>query len=104
VSGKLLAYFYPSTENNNVPANRIDRQLLKARVLSVRDGMARARIDGSMRMKHTFYHKDDNNFVEAGIVGYMDFDPRTKRICAFQLTTEDARYGGRPFGVVVRNE
>jgi len=37
-AGRLLTYFYPQTENNDVTTNRIDEQSLTARIVSVRGG------------------------------------------------------------------
>src|SRR5262245_47540261 len=45
VSKRILTYFYPQTENNNAPTNRIEKQSLRARVLSVKDGVVQARLD-----------------------------------------------------------
>jgi hypothetical protein len=64
----------------------------------------RARLDGAVKMKHPFYHKDDNNFVGATVVGILDYAQATKKIHAFQLTTDKATYGRTTFGVVVRSE
>ena len=102
MTAKVLTHFYPSTENNNVATNRIDEQSLKATVLSTQDGVVRARLDGHMKMKHPFYHRDDNNFVEATIVGILEFEPG-KRILTLQLATVKATYGRTAFGVVVRS-
>jgi hypothetical protein len=106
LAGRLLTRFYPTTENNDLSTNRIDRQALRATVLSVRDGIVRARIGGSLKMKHAFYpHRDDQNSVEAKIIGYMDFEQARPRILSLRLVTEEATYGGksRHFGVAVRS-
>jgi hypothetical protein len=102
VTAKVLTRFYPSTENNNVSTNRIDEQSLKATVLSIQDGVVRARLDGRLKMKHSFYHRDDDNFVDATIVGLLEFEPG-KKIHSLQLATVTAIYGRTAFGVVVRS-
>jgi len=102
VAAKVLRHFYPSTENNDVSRNRIDRQELKATVVSVKGGIARARLDGSLRMKHTFYHRDDDNFVDATLLGFLDIDTSTGRLVNWQLATTEATYGRIRFGVAVR--
>ena len=104
VAAKFLTYFYPSTENNDVSKNRIDEQTLRATVLSVEDGVARARLDGSLRLKHTFYHKDDGNFVDATLVGILEFEPAAAKIRSLQLVTNKAVYGANKtvFGVALR--
>jgi hypothetical protein len=105
VSAKFLTHFYPSTENNDVAKNRIEQQTLRARVLSVEDGTVRARLDGSLRMKHPFYHKHDGNFVDATLVGVLEFEPATEKIRSLQLVTSRAMYGTHPtvFGVALRS-
>jgi hypothetical protein len=103
---RLLTRFYPTTENNDLSSNRIDRQRLRATIVSVRDGIVRAHIDGSLKMKHAFYpHRDDQNFVDAKIIGYMDFELATPRIVGLRLVTDEATYGGNShhFGVAVRS-
>src|SRR6266542_2937017 len=50
ISARLLNHFYPPTENNDVSKNRIERQSLKAAVVSLHDGVARARIEGELKM------------------------------------------------------
>ena len=108
VAAKLLNHFFPPTENTDLAKNRIDEQSLVARVESVENGVARARLDGRLKMKHPFYHKDDNYFASATLVGYLDFEPATGRIRSLRLVTDDATYGveakgAQYFGVAVRS-
>jgi hypothetical protein len=103
---QLLTRFYPTTENNDLSTNRIDKQSLKATVVSVKDGVIRARLEGSLKMKHTFYpRRDDENKVEASVIGYLDFQQDTPKIRSLRLVTDRATYGGasRYFGVAVRS-
>lgn len=99
---RFLNYFYPSTENNDIAKNRIDEQELTATVLSVEQGVVRARLDGHLKMKHPFYHKDDDNVVDATMVGLLEFEPG-KGIRTLQLATTKGSYGRMNFGVVVRS-
>jgi hypothetical protein len=108
VAAKLLTHFYPPTENTDVAKNRIDEQTLTATVVSITDGVVRARIEGRLRMKHPFYHRDTDEFVEATLVGFMDFDVGQPAIRSLFLVTDQATYGGKPdarhpFGVAVRS-
>jgi hypothetical protein len=103
VAEKMLTSFYPQTENNDVEKNQIEQQTLKARVLSVKEGVAHVRIDGSLRMKHSFYHRDDDNVVRATVVGLLDYDLARKKIRSFQMVTDKATYGRFTFGVAVRS-
>lgn len=101
-AARVLERFYPSTENNDLATNRIDEQELKGTVLWIKNGLARARLDGGLRMKHPFYHRDDNNVVDAKLLGYLDFDTESRRITDWQLVTTEATYGRMAFGVAVR--
>jgi hypothetical protein len=102
---KVLTYFYPQTENNDISTNRIDDIALKATVVSVKDGVARARLDGRLKMKHAFYpHKPDDNMVEASVVGYIDVDVDKQRIRTLRLVTDKATYAGEKFDVAARTE
>jgi hypothetical protein len=102
VVARVLTYFYPQTENNDTAKNRIDEQELRGTVLSVKDGVVRARLDGRLKMKHPFYHKDDSNVVEATVVGLIEFEQGKKKVRSLQLATYRATYGRANFGVAVR--
>jgi len=99
ISTKILTHFYPATENNDVSKNKFERQSLTATVVSFQDGMARARLEGAMKMEHSFYHKPDGKFVEATVVGFVDFDPATREIRSLRLVTDEATYGGGKFAI-----
>jgi hypothetical protein len=102
---RVLTYFYPQTENNDVSTNRIDDVALQATVVSVKDGVLRARLDGRLKMKHAFYpHKDDDKMVNASVVGYLDVDLGKRRITSLRLVTDKATYGGEKFDVAARVE
>lgn len=100
---KLLTHFYPATENNDVAKNKFERQSLRATVVSVREGVARARLEGEMKMDHWFYHRPDGKFVEATVVGYFDFNAATKEVRSLRLVTDEATYGGGKFGIGVQS-
>jgi hypothetical protein len=108
LTARLLTHFYPPTENTDVRKNRFEEQALKAKVLSVRDGVAVARVRGRLKMKHSFYHKDTDEFVEADVVGLLEFEPGRGRVRSLRLVTDGATYGAaghrQPFGVAVRSE
>ncbi|MBM4069058.1 MAG: hypothetical protein FJ271_08960 [Planctomycetes bacterium] len=107
VTARVLNHFYPPTENTDLAKNRIDQQTLQARVEAIDKGVARARLEGRLRMKHPFYHKDDNYFVEADLVGYLEFDVGKQAVLSLRLVTDNGRYGVdgksmQPFGAAVR--
>lgn len=113
VVARLLRRFYPPTENNDLAKNVIEEQTLRAVVTSVGRGTATARLEGRFRMKHPFYHRDDEKYVAGDVVGYLGFDPHpqagTRRaVRSLRMVTDRADYGGPgggrlPFGVALRS-
>ncbi|MBY0525376.1 MAG: RNA polymerase sigma factor [Gemmataceae bacterium] len=116
LSTRLLTNFYPQTANTDVARNVVVNQGLNARVISIQGDVARAWVGGTLTMKHYFGKTEDGNVVQAGIAGFIDFDPAHKRILRMRLVTDRASYGGGrkdkgevtydppvPFGVAVRS-
>ena len=104
LSARLLTCFYPQTENNDLAANRLDRQVLRARVTGEQNGVAHVRLDGELRLKHRFYpNRADDLFAEATLVGFFDFDLSRRRLRSLRLVTEKGTYAGHDFGVAVRS-
>ena len=108
VAAKIYLRFYPDTEANDFTANRIDRQWLRAKVVSVEAGLARVQLAGELKMKHAFYPKgDDDNFVEATVAGYFDYEIGPRSIRSLRVVTEEATYGSpqrtQDFGVALRS-
>jgi hypothetical protein len=106
LTAQLLTNFYPPTENTDVSKNRLDEHSLKATVVSLHDGVAQARVEGRLKMKHSFYHKDTNEFVETRVVGVLEFEPDRSKVRSLRLVTDQASYGSEgknrhPFGVAV---
>jgi hypothetical protein len=95
----LLRHFYPPTENTDLKKNRVETLVIQARVESIERGVAHARLEGRMRMKHPFYHQEDDNFVEADLLGYMAFETDPYEIKSLHLVTENGRYGGDVSGM-----
>jgi hypothetical protein len=104
LAARLLVHVYPVTEANNPAKNEIRKQALRAKVIRVKDGVAVARLDGRLVMRHDFYHKPDGNVVKTGLLGYLEFEPATARVRSLRLVTDGAIYGGGKFGVAVRSE
>lgn len=104
----VLHHFYPPTENTDLRKNRIDDIVIQARIEAIEGGVARARIEGRMKMKHPFYHQDDNNFVEAKLIGFLEFATDKSSVRSLRMVTDDALYGGnvngvQPFGAAARS-
>jgi hypothetical protein len=103
LSQKLLTYFYPATENNDVSKNKFLEERLDATVVEVNGAGARARVMGNFRMEHSFYHKPDGKIAEGTVVGYIDFAPSSATIESAQFVTSKASYGGGTFAIAVHS-
>jgi hypothetical protein len=104
VATAILTHFYPQTENNDVSTHRFERRRLRGTIESVKDGVAHARIEGGVRMSHRFYpRREDGNMVDATVVGYLDFEPATRRVRRLRLATDEATYGKGTLDVAVRS-
>ena len=101
---RLLTHVYPVTENNDTSKNEIKEQDFRLTVLSASGGVARARIDARLVMRHDFYHKSDGKMVDATLVGYIDWTPADAKVKTFRLVTDRATYGGGTFAVAIRSE
>jgi hypothetical protein len=100
VAAEILTYFYPQTENNDARVDRIQGHSLTGKVLTVKDGLVTARIDGFVRMLHVFYPgRKDAQPLEAEVVGVLTFAPGQPP--SLQLVTTHAQHGQRPFKVAV---
>jgi hypothetical protein len=101
ISARILTYFYPQTENNDARIDRIQQYSLTAKVLTVKDDVVTSRVDGFVRMQHTFYPgRNDPQPLGAEVVGVLTFAP--DRSPSLQLVTTQAQHGRRPFTVAVR--
>jgi hypothetical protein len=114
VATHLLRYFYPPTANTDLNRNIFEEMQLQATVVSVRDGVARVRIDGKMKMKHPYFKtgtgpsndvqaRDADYYVRANLVGYVDTDLRAQRIQSIRVVTDKGSYAKADFGAALRS-
>jgi hypothetical protein len=104
VATAILTHFYPQTENNDVSTHRFERRRLRGTIELVKDGIAHARIEGSVRMSHRFYPgREDGNMVDATVIGYLDFEPATRLVRRLRLVTDEGSYGKGALEVAVRS-
>ncbi len=53
-------------------------------------------------MQHSFYpNRPDEKFVEAAVVGYLWFEPESRKIRALEIVTEEAVYGKEKFAAAL---
>jgi hypothetical protein len=113
VAAKILTHFYPQTETCNHAKDtlldgghqhRIVRQSLTGEVIAIRKDVVRIRLGGDVRIKHTFYpKKDDDNHVEAKVLGYVDVHAKTGAVQTLRLATHQGTYGKYGFAVAVQS-
>jgi hypothetical protein len=116
-AARILTHFFPQTETTTPSEevllsetgphkHRIERQTLKGRVLTVEKGIVRARLEGSVRLRHLWGPRSKDGpdgIVEAPLLGFLEWDARTKKIASLRLVTDKAKYGATPIGVAVRS-
>jgi hypothetical protein len=112
-AARLLTHFYPQTEicsfadataADGPYKHRLERHKLMARVVTLRDGVARVRLEGELRLRHNFYPKrDDTNAAEATVLGYMDLRMEERKVQALRMVTKRAIYAQAAFTVAVRS-
>jgi RNA polymerase sigma factor (sigma-70 family) len=104
VAGRLLSRLYPLTGNfGSSDRNRIEDAALSAKVLAGRRDTAWIRLDGRVRLSHSFFSEKDERPVEAAVMGYLEYDRKEKRVRVFRLVTDQGMYGKEKFGVAVRS-
>ena len=89
----------------------IEEQSLKATIVSVEKGIARARIEGNLKLKHKTLNFNVSppapidQFAQMAIVGYIDFEPVEHRVRSFRLLADKAtaREGQVEYAVGLRS-
>jgi len=99
VTDKLLTWFLPQAEEVSWDSrSRIDEANLRMTVTRLENGLARARITGSVRLLHSMYpHRAHDDFSTAQLNGFMDFAVAEGRIQRLRIVAEKAVYMDEPF-------
>ena len=104
VAARLLSKLYPLTGNfGSADLNRIEEAGLSAKVLAGRRTTAWIKLDGRVRLGHTFFPNKDERPVDALVSGYLEYDRKEKKIRVLRLVTDQAVYGKEKFGVALRS-
>lgn len=112
VTSKFLTRFLPNGFGY-APYHKTEivQQALRATVVSVDKGVARARIEGSLKLKHHTRNfrvsppAPMEEFAQMSLVGFIDFEPGKQQVRALRLLADKAtaRDGYVTYAVAVRS-
>lgn len=103
-AGLLLSHFYPLTGNFKDPStNRLSEHTLTAKVETSGRRIGWVRLEGRVRMLHSFYPEKDERLLEATVLGFLSYDRVERKVKSLRMATERATYGKEGFGVAVRS-
>jgi hypothetical protein len=100
VAVKLAEWVYPQNEEKTqVNRSRVDVASFRLTLVTLENAMSRARIDGKVRLKHTFYPGGGgpDDFADSELVGFVDFDTAKRTVQRLRLVTNKAIYAGTEF-------
>jgi hypothetical protein len=103
---RLLVHVYAQDISSDHPeANQILVHRFNARIISVENGVVRARLDAHLLMNRIHvalpaYSKR----IDATLAGYLDFEVEGRRILAFKLATTSATSDGQDFHLGVTSQ
>jgi hypothetical protein len=99
VAVKLAEWVYPQNEEKTqVNRSRVDVAAFHMTVVTLQNGLARARIDGKVRLKHGFYPSGQaEDFADSELLGFVDFNVVQRKIQRFRMVTTKATYTGTDF-------
>jgi hypothetical protein len=99
VAVKMAEWIYPQNEEKTqVNRSRVDVAAFRMTVVAVENGLARARIDGKVRLKHTFYPGGNaEDYADSELLGFVDFDTSKRTVQRLRLVTNKAVYAGTEF-------
>jgi hypothetical protein len=77
----------------------VEQADFRVTVTTVEGKLARARIDGKVRLLHNFYPGGpaQTQPAESELSGYMDFDAAQRRIQRLRIVTDKAQYNNTGF-------
>jgi hypothetical protein len=109
IAKRILVHYYPATEDpirDDSARCRLRGAILRARVVSIRGNLVRARLEGAVHMSRLFnktHPEHDMMPIDAAVSGYLDFEARG-RILSLKLVTDRATCGGEPFAVTLQSQ
>lgn len=93
LAGELLKHFAPPGEQYQLDAKRLQSHEFTAEVLEDEADLRRVRFTGHVSLIHPWWDIRDDDLVQAGLEGYLTYDPQADRITSLELVGVDTRYG-----------
>ena len=99
VAVKLAEWIYPQTEDiAQTNRSRVDQVEFRMTVVTQRGTLARAKIEGRVRLYHSFYPKRPHeDYANSELIGYADFDLSSRQVQRLRIVTSKAEYVGTAF-------
>jgi hypothetical protein len=99
VAVKLAEWVYPQNEEKTgVNRSKVEQADFRLTAVTVEGSLARARIEGKVRLLHTFYPNGQSaDYAVSDLTGYMDFDFAERRIQRLRIVTNKGEYVQVPF-------
>jgi hypothetical protein len=113
ITARFLTKFLPNGyAYASYHKTQIVEQALKATVVSIEKGVARARIEGALKLKHKSLNfnvsppADTEDIAQMPLIGFIDFEPAKDRVLALSLLADraTARAGQVEYAVAVRSQ
>jgi len=98
VAVKLAEWVYPQNEERTgINRSRVEQADFRVTAVTVQGTMVRARIQGKIRLWHSFYPSAQNeqnsqDFAISDLTGYMDFDSAQRRVQRLRIVTSKGEY------------
>lgn len=94
VATKLAEWVYPQNEEKTgVNRSKVEQADFRLTAVAVEGSLARARIEGNIRLVHSFYPNGKSaDYAVSEVSGYMDFDTAQRRIQRLRIVTNKGEY------------
>ena len=99
VAVKLAEWVYPQNEEKTGEnRSKVEQADFRLTAVTVEGPLARARIEGKVRLMHSFYPNGQSaDYAVSQLIGYMDFDLAQHRIQRLRIVTVKGDYPQAPF-------
>jgi hypothetical protein len=99
VAARLAEWVYPQNEEKTGEnRSKVEQADFRFTAVRVEGAIARARIEGRIRLLHSFYPNSKSlDYATSDLTGYLDFDMTQRRIQRLRIVTDKGQYVQTPF-------